>query len=60
MNIATMSILFLGATVSVFAAPTNTFVRPDAAMQTIIGHATKQLYEARTDADASRVIQTLA
>ncbi len=60
MKIAAMSILLLGATVSVFAAPTNAFVRPDAAMQTIIGHATKQLFQARTDADASQVVQTLA
>ena len=60
MKIAAMSILLLGATVSVFAAPTNAFVRPDAAMQAIIGHATKQLFQARTDADASQVVQTLA
>lgn len=60
MKIAAMSILLLGATVSVFAAPTNAFVRPDAAIQTAIEHAAKQLSQARTEADATQVVQTLA
>lgn len=60
MKTAAMSILLLGATVSVFAAPTNAFVRPDAAIQTAIEHAAKQLSQARTEAEATQVVQTLA
>ena len=54
MKTVTMSILLLGATVSVFAAPTNAFVRPDAAIQMAIDHAAKQLSQARTEEEIGR------
>lgn len=60
MKTAAMSILLLGGTVSVFAAPTNAFVRPEPAFQAAIDHAAKQLSQARTEAEATQVVQTLA
>lgn len=60
MKTVTMSILLLWATASIFADPTNAFVRPDEAIQAAIDHAARQLFKAKSEKEATQVVETLA
>jgi hypothetical protein len=60
MKTAAISILLLCTTASVFADPTNAFVRPDGAIQTAIDNAAKQLFKVKTEEEATQIVQTLA